>query len=331
MNNWVRRDAAERLGSDPIELFDPASRRFWSTDREAWRKFAGYRSALALRLQRQWIEIIREELPGAALAVTQIDDLFDARMREFLGADAAALLPLATRFDFTLVIEDPATLWSLGPQRYHEIARRYHEIAKDPQRLAIDINVVERYQRVYPTKKQTGTELFQLLSVARKAFHQVLLYFEHSLAKADWDLLPHAAEASARLEAGSLIVESSRGTGVSWRGPAVVDGKSWPAADDSVVWLPAGRHTLGPADGPVAARLIHLNGELLDASATRQGLEFQYRGAARAFALLDREPRVVEIDGLAVETPVWKATRHWSVMLPGGVHQVRVAVTGLLP
>jgi hypothetical protein len=81
----------------------------------------------------------------------------------------------------------------------------------------------------------------------------------------------------------------------------------------------------------VAARLIHLSGELLDASATREGLEFQYRGAGRAFALLDREPRVIEIDGSAAEVPVLKGTKHWSLMLPGGVHQVRVAVTGLLP
>ena len=33
-------------------------------------------------------------------------------------------------------------------------------------KLAIDINVVERYQDVYPTKQQTGTELFQLVHLA---------------------------------------------------------------------------------------------------------------------------------------------------------------------
>ena len=70
-------------------------------------------------------------------------------MRELLGADTSKLLPLAEEYDFQLVIEDPATLWNLGPQRYTEIAKRYQPLAPDPSRLAIDINIVERYHLNY--------------------------------------------------------------------------------------------------------------------------------------------------------------------------------------
>ena len=120
-------------------------------------------------------------------------------MREFLGADTSALLSVAEQYDFRLALEDPATLWDRGPERYVEIARQYRRLAPGPQRLVIDINIVERYQVTYPTKKQVGTELFQLVHLAGKAFPTVLLYFEQSISRPDWDLLPHASgQAQAR-------------------------------------------------------------------------------------------------------------------------------------
>lgn len=333
LNDWVRREAGARIGFDPIELFDAESPHFWSRDRKGWEHFVDYRAALALSLQRRWLEVIREELPGADVAVTQIDDRFDDRMREFLGADTAALLPLAETYDFSLVIEDPATLWSLGPQRYQEIARRYQPLASDPRRLAIDINIVERYQRTYPTKKQVGTELFQLLHLAGQAFPRVLLYFEHSISAPDWDLMPHAA-ADARVAAvpdGRLEITAAQPAGVSWKGPATVDGRLWPAVDDSTVWLPAGRHTVGPAEVSPGARLLYLNADLLGAAVAGDAIEFEYRSRAQAIALLDKEPQGIFVDGQAASIPVLKGTKHWSLFLPKGSHRVRVAVTGLLP
>ena len=59
--------------------------------------------------------------------------------------------------------------------------------------LAVDINIVDRYQDVYPTKKQTGVELLELVHAAAASFHQVALYFENSLEKQDLALLPAAA------------------------------------------------------------------------------------------------------------------------------------------
>jgi hypothetical protein len=333
MNDWVRGEAAATAGFDPIELFDPQSALFWSRDSKAWERFVDYRAALALRLQQRCLDLIREELPNADVAVTQIDDRFDNRMREFLGADAAALLPFAERYDFSLVVEDPATLWSLGPQRYPEIARRYQPLTKDPQRLAIDINIVERYQRVYPTKKQVGTELFQLMRLAGQAFPRVLLYFEHSLSRPDWELMPHAA-ANAHATtgaAGHVIVNAAKPTGISWKGPALVDGRMWPAADDTTIWLPAGRHGITSAESRPVARLLYINGDLLRASVTQNAIEFEYRSRTQAIALLDANPQRILIDGEPAPVPVLKATQHYSVLLPKGTHFVRVAVTGLLP
>jgi hypothetical protein len=333
MNGWVRREAETTLGFDPIELFDPESARFWSRDRKPWEQFVDYRAGLALRLQEQWLKLIRSELPDADVAVTQIDDRFDDRMREFLGADTAALLPLAERYDFSLVVEDPATLWSLGPQRYPEIARRYQPLADDPWRLAIDINIVERYQRVYPTKKQVGTELFQLLRLAGQTFPRVLLYFEHSISRPDWELLPHAAaNARAASEGGNRVtLTAAKPTGLSWRGPALVNGRLWPAADDTTLWLPAGRHTISVADSPPAARLLYLNGDLLSATVIQDAIEFEYSSRTQAIALLDTKPGRILVDGEPAPAPVLRAANHYSLLLPKGTHTVRVVVTGLLP
>src|SRR6185437_9176372 len=125
------------------------------------------------------------------------------------------------------LIEDPATIWNLGPQRYPQIAARYAPLTPAEDKLAIDINIVERYQDVYPTKQQTGAELFELVHTASDSFPRVALYFEASIARYDLPLLASAAAAVDRAERvnGKLVVESRRGVGVPWSGPALVDGK----------------------------------------------------------------------------------------------------------
>src|SRR2546421_7759308 len=92
------------------------------------------------------------------------------RMKDGIGADVTRVLPQLETHDFTFLIEDPATVWNLGPQRYPEIAKRYEPLTQHAGKLAIDINIADRYQDVYPTKQQTGTELFQLVHLASTAF-----------------------------------------------------------------------------------------------------------------------------------------------------------------
>ena len=70
--------------------------------------------------------------PDLDLVLTHVDDRFDAGMRDAIGADSAQRLPLLDPHNFTFLIEDPATVWNLGPQRYQEIAERYRPLT--PQR-----------------------------------------------------------------------------------------------------------------------------------------------------------------------------------------------------
>src|SRR4029078_8594382 len=161
----------------------------------------GFRADLARRQQAEWIaqvEEIRKTKSWLDLTLTHVDDRFDPSQREKIGADSSKTLPLLRQHDFTFLIEDPATIWHLGPQRYPQIAARYQSLTPQVEKLAIDINIVERYQDVYPTKQQTGSELFALLHLASTAFPRVAVYFENSILAPDLQLLPSAAAAGER-------------------------------------------------------------------------------------------------------------------------------------
>ena len=321
MNETVRAEFGRLGGFDPLELFAPESPRYWERDRGAWRKFADYRAGLAGRLQARWLEAARRWRPELDLVLTHIDDRFDTRMRDHLGADAAAALKLLDRFDFTFAVEDPATTWHLGPERYTEIARRYAPLTGRRERLAVDINVVERYQDVYPTKKQTGTELFQLMHLAGRAFPRVMVYFEQSIAAADYELL---AAASASATRAGREVEAGQTTGVRLRGPALVDGRPWPITDGQTVWIPAGRHRVEPGTATPPLRVLWVNADLLGARVIEGGAEVEYRSASRAAMLVEGVPARVEVDGETIEPPRFEAGSHQALLLPRGHHKARI-------
>jgi hypothetical protein len=321
MNADVRFQFQQQAGFDPLELFgarqDAASRRL----------FLDFRSDLARRMQQEWLgelESLRAQKPDLDLVLTHVDDRFDTGMRDAIGADAARVLPLLDNHSFTFLIEDPATVWNLGAQRYQTIAERYLPLTPHRERLAIDLNIVDRYQNVYPTKQQTGTELFQLVHSAAANFARVALYFENSLLTPDLALLPSASAAVKRIEAAGakVTVESGATVGLPWKGDALVDGRPWPASDGETVWLPAGTHSVEPAQPATSARLIRLNGELTAARTKPTGeLEFSYRGVSRAIAVLDRAPKTLRIDGSECKLEMAGPN---TLLLPRGTHLVTI-------
>lgn len=279
-NDDVRREFRQQAGFDPVDLFGERA-----NDAVSMRRFLNYRAELARRMQEEWLGLlseIRGASPGLDLVLTHIDDRFDTQIRDLLGADASKVLPLLDKHDFTFLVEDPATIWHLGPQRYPEIAKRYHALTAKRDRLAIDINIVERYQDVYPTKQQTGVELFQLVNLASRAFERVALYFENSILAPDIPLLAAAAAGAPRITAKGegLEVESSRDVLVAWKGPAKVNGKPWPMWDGEYVRLPAGTHRIEP--GAAGMQVLDLNAKLIGAACDERGVTIEYESRSRA-------------------------------------------------
>jgi hypothetical protein len=317
MNREIREEFRKLHQVDPLDLFrGPANQ-------AGLRTFLDYRAGLASRMQSEWvaeIEKARAAHPDLDLVLTHIDDRFDRGMRDALGADVSGALPLADLHKLTFLVEDPATVWNLGPQRYKEIAARYPKT----ERLGIDINVVERYQDVYPTLQQTGTELFALVHQAAKAFPRVALYFENSIQAPDWKWLSAAAASVTRAEpmGDKRVVESPRGVGIPWQGAALVDGDPWPLRDETTVWLPPGTHAVEPAREGPRLRIETFNGELKSARAPDPDtVELVYQSTARALAVVNRKPRRVRIDGME-QTPVLYGEQ--TIALPRGRHVVTI-------
>ena len=324
MNDDVRALFRQEGGFDPIELFSTRK------DAAARASFLEFRASLASKMQEEWIgelETARRPKPHLDLVLTHVDDRFDPGMRDAIGADAARVLPLLDSHTFTFLIEDPATVWNLGPQRYPAIAERYRPLTPHREKLAIDLNIVDRYQNVYPTRQQTGTELFQLVHQAAASFERVALYFENSLLPPDLNLLPSAAAAVTRVEkvGPKTVVDSVLGVGVPWIGPAIVDGAPWPVADGETVWLPAGAHSVEPAAGAPGPHLLRLTADLESARAVNPTtIEFSYQSSARAIAILDRAPLALQVDGSS--EPLQPAGPK-TIFLPRGQHFVTI-VTG---
>jgi hypothetical protein len=318
MNDDVRESFRKLAGWDPIEI--------WSkhNDAKSLRQFLDYRADLARQMQEDWLNVVEQIKPGLDIVLTHVDDRFDTGMKDSIGADAARVLPLLDTHNFSFLIEDPATVWNLGPQRYPEIAKRYQPLTPHTGKLAIDINIVDRYQDVYPTKQQTGTELFQLVHLASTAFQRVALYFENSILKPDLSLL---AASSAVVNQYSkdhrrVLIDSPGCIELNWTGEgAMVDGKPWPMLSKTLLRLPAGKHIIEPAARREAIAITDLNAKLKSAELEGKRVVFEYSSDSRAIVRFDRRPAQLELDGQAFPSVCLEAS-NCSLMLPKGDHRV---------
>jgi hypothetical protein len=310
LNDQIRAEFRSIRGIDPLEIL--------TSKPERTAEFLEYRADLARRIQEEWLgELAKTKLD---IVLTHVDDRFDPHVRDAIGTDAARVLPLLDKHSFTFLIEDPATVWHLGPQRYETIADTYRALTPRHDRLAIDLNIVDRYQNVYPTKQQTGIELLQLLHRAAASFARTAVYFESSLLAPDLPLISSASANATRIEqlGTKTLVESPNGVGLPWQGGALVDGIPWPILDTDTLWLPAGAHVIESAALGTGPRVLRFNGTIRSAR-IRDALtiEFSYESASRAIAVLNGEPRLVEIDGVATSPST-------VLMLPQGQHVVLV-------
>jgi hypothetical protein len=318
MNDDVRSEFKEIGGFDPQLLFDASSS--YSKNQSALRKFLDYRAVVAARMQSDWLkelEVVRHDKRYLDLVLTHIDDRFDPATRDELGADVSRVLPILRSHRSTLLVEDPATLWNLGPERYDKLASSYRKLSPDMKDIAVDINVVERYQDVYPTKKQTGVELLELVHQAASSFAKVALYGENSIDRPDLPLLPAAAVSAtiANADPGTLRVTSRNPVRLNWPGNAAVDGKSWPLAEGGYISLPPGTHKISTAEAPPPVSIADFNGEVRSVLVDKNEVDLAYSARSRAILLLGSPASAVQIDGIT--TPVSDR-----FLLPAGQHVV---------
>jgi len=91
------------------------------------------------------------------------------------------VLPILDTHTFTFLIEDPATSGNLGRNGTRHCGAFTTPSPAMGDKLAIDLNIVDRYQNVYPTKQQTGTELFDWSTTRHATSSASRCIFENSL------------------------------------------------------------------------------------------------------------------------------------------------------
>jgi hypothetical protein len=330
MNSFVRSEFQRQYGIDPLDYFRPESALYWKRAPSEWKKFVEYRIKLETSLNERFLQVcsqFRHSIrPSLDVTVTYVDNIYDPSMREAVGADVTEMFKLMDKYNFTLVLEDPWTVWHLGPRRYAQLAGTYAKLTGHVPRLGIDINIVDR-EKAFPTQKQTGSEFLQLFNFAGANFNTVMAYSEQTLLGQDAELVASALVNGAR---GKLV---KSGVQIETPNPVVyrsgfkqagfrVDGAPWPYSDGGDVGLPAGSHFIS-ADSEFALcpKLVRLNGDILHAEYTAKNIiNFTYRAGRQAIAVFSRVPKSVMIDG----KPLVASTSDW-VMMPAGSHQVQAS------
>jgi hypothetical protein len=332
LNAIVRSDFKRQFGIDPIDFFRKESPNFWKKNESGWKKFVEYRVELERALNERFIQLLsgfrKTFAPDLDIVLTYVDNIYDTSMRESVGADVAGILRLLERYEFTLVMEDPGTVWHLGPRRYEELAHTYSKLTPRAGQLGIDINIIERDQTTYPTQIQTGTEFLELFYHAGHHFQTVMMYAEQTMLPQDAGLVScavspeigvEAMDSSIRLNAPASFIYNS---GLE-RTDFYVDDIAWPCVEHGEALMPTGSHALSIARNawPARPHLIKLNGNLVGARyVSDKVLEFSYNSKARAIAIFDHMPKSLQVDSAAAAIP----STSW-VMLPRGSHTARAS------
>jgi hypothetical protein len=338
MHSSFRSSFRNSHGIDPKEIFNPGSAAYWQQNPALKQALIDERIALIGQLNGlllEFCEHLRVKKPHLRIVMTVIDTITDGPMKEHIGVDAEYFVQLQKQYGFDLEIEDPYTLWNLGPKRYQLIGDRYRSRISSDHALSIDINIVERQGAVYPTSKQRGLELLQLIHSAATHADRVILYGLSTLEPADMVFAKYAHGQDIRVEdqgKGSVKCTSRKKFFLETESGSrqyFLDGKPWPCYADDAVIVPAGEHSLqvqADAQRQEAAslRVEDISAEILSAVRNGQGLVLEYTSEGRATLVLNRAFSSLQLDGLDASSVPQRVGTKVVLTLPQGRHQVRL-------
>lgn len=332
MNDSFRKSFQERYGIDPRKVFNPFSKYNWRYNKEMKQNMVDYRVELTTKLHEEFLlllENIKKEKPYLQTSVTVIDSIADRSMRENIGVDAEAIAKLQDKYHFILQIEDPFSLWKLGPDRYKVIGEEYRNIMSSGNELSIDINVIDRGGKVYPTKKQRGVELYQLINNASKYTDKVILYSLSTVEKADMELVPYTTSNDINvleiskneyiIKADKRFVWNTDTEGKTY----YIDGEKWYFVSKQGVIIPGGEHKLMVQAIENSSELFieRITGEISDVSQDKN-INFSYSSKGRFYIVVNRKPSQIKIDGNIFNPEYKENNGNYTIVLPEGKHRV---------
>jgi len=344
MNNEIRKVFAQQSGFDPKLLFNPKSKYYWKHNPSAMAAFDQFREDQIVLLHRQFLRFFHQLAQDFnfnwELIVTTLDNISAPKAGKGVGINTLRLIELSKEYPFTLQLEDPQTLLSLGPARYTKMLATYSGITQNIP-LILNINIVSdrrRAQCMAPTAQPTGIELYQSARVAGVGNPRIAIHSEASLYEVDFPMLPYVM--------ASDVVEETIGNKWKIDGPysvnflvdidehsdILVDGRIWPAYHRGRVLLPAGKHLIQPISKIKSStnrfksntRLVDLSGELLSAKTISRGIKFEYDSQVSNWVILTDEPKQILIDGQKINKEIVRSELGFSIRLPAGAHKATI-------
>jgi len=337
LSDVVRADFRSQYGVDPIELFKPESVHFYENDGETLKRFFHYRAELCTRLNREvllYVQKIGSQIAGRRLdlTLTQVDSIIDTRMKENIAVDPDAFMRLQQELGFNLQVEDPFTLWSRGPDRYRVIEAAYRNRIASGARFTVDVNIVNRVDTQYPTRKQTGLEFLTLLSEASSHADQVCLYAANTPYDFDYAYAPYALAGLARSKKiddrqyqvsapYTVLLETD-----TLNKEFLVNGNSWPCVNKKGVILPAGNSLVTEVSESRESRdwlfITDLNGEIKGCSRDGRDIILRYNDRRNVLVSLNRRPARITVNGKEISLPVYLKDGGVTVSCPAGENEV---------
>ncbi|MDQ7825614.1 MAG: DUF2334 domain-containing protein [Candidatus Eremiobacteraeota bacterium] len=283
-HRWAREDFSTQYGYDSADIFTECKEHYWKSRPQSLKDFSEYRARLIYKLHGDFIsflDTVRKGKKDFDIVITVVDSLTYPRAVENWGVDAAKIALYMERTPFTLMVEDPYTMWNLGPERYERIKKAYLNKGVPWYRLALNLNVVDFHEKKdgFACPRQTGSELFQMLRAASRKGHRVILYAESTLYPHDTSLLGFVMEAPGK----ALLLDPE-----------------------------------APGDG-FAPRWI--NGELYGLRNTGKELSLSYEAPATCYVALPEKPGEIVIDGKKQQCPLIEGEKEWILCLPSGTHK----------
>ena len=335
LSQWVRNDFAAQAGVDPVEFFAPPSNHYYRNDPTGFRQFLNYRSRLLLNLNQQVLQFVGGLKIGTfktapPVTLTLVDTVIDTQMGDYIGINGPAFLALQNQLGCDLQVEDPGTLWNAGPDRYRIIGNAYRPQLAPGTRLTVDINIVDRVPPVFPAAKQTGLEFLSLLYQAGLSADQVCIYAANTPAPFDFKYARAALAGSAVVtQVAPDSYQCTTPHSVVFKTPIasklLVNGRAWPCVGADGIRLPVGMSVLTVPTNSVINPPLHitdLSTDILEASATANGVRLRYSDHRNVLVTIDHQPRTIATNGIACQLPVFKRGQSYTVCCPAGTNEV---------
>jgi uncharacterized protein YdaL len=279
----------DKYGFDMRDILSNDSPHYWQKSPDSVQAYHRFREDLITGLHSDFIAYldgIRKEKKNFEVIITIVDSLKGVRVAENYGVNSERIAAMMKDYPFTLVAEDPYTMWNLGPERYQHMIKAYHQIGVPSSKIMMNLNVVDIHKKGdgFASSKQTGAELYQMLRAASADGHRVVLYAESTVANHDIPYLGYVMEAPSNVIIPDPAPEDTGSLKVTWS-----------------------------------------NGDLLSLSGNSQAASLEYDCPTTCYVALTREPKRLWIDRAPAEKKVLTGDREWIICLPTGKHRAKIS------